>query len=63
MATELTFDPIRLPPECEALRQEVRAFLAEEIDGRHLQSDTAAASTAPSATSSAARSAPRAGSA
>jgi acyl-CoA dehydrogenase len=31
MATELRFDPIRLPPECEALRQEVRAFLAEEI--------------------------------
>jgi len=32
MATELRFDPIRLPPECEALRQEVRAFLAQEID-------------------------------
>jgi acyl-CoA dehydrogenase len=31
MATELRFDPIRLPAECEALRQEVRAFLAEEI--------------------------------
>jgi len=31
MATELRFDPIRLPPECEALRQEVRAFLAAEI--------------------------------
>ena len=30
MATELTFDPIRLPPECVALRKEVRAFLAEE---------------------------------
>ena len=27
----LAFDPIRLPPECEALRHEVRAFLAEEI--------------------------------
>ena len=27
----LRFDPIRLPPECEKLRQEVRAFLAEEI--------------------------------
>lgn len=24
------FDPVTLPPECEALRQEVRAFLAEE---------------------------------
>jgi acyl-CoA dehydrogenase len=31
MATQLSFDPIRLPPECQALRQEVRAFLAEEI--------------------------------
>jgi len=30
MATELTFDPVRLPPECVALRKEVRAFLAEE---------------------------------
>ena len=29
MNTELTFDPIRLPPECAALRAEVRAFLAE----------------------------------
>jgi acyl-CoA dehydrogenase len=29
--TALRFDPIRLPPVCEALRQEVRAFLAEEI--------------------------------
>ena len=32
MATELTFDPIRLPPECVALREEVRAFLAKEIE-------------------------------
>ena len=31
MASELRFDPIRLPPECQALRAEVRAFLAEEI--------------------------------
>src|SRR5262245_62479940 len=30
MATELTFDPIRLPPECQHLRAEVQAFLAEE---------------------------------
>jgi acyl-CoA dehydrogenase len=28
--TALTFDPIRLPKECEELRQEVRAFLREE---------------------------------
>jgi alkylation response protein AidB-like acyl-CoA dehydrogenase len=27
----LAFDPIRLPPECETLRDEVRAFLSEEI--------------------------------
>src|SRR5262249_59988368 len=32
MATQLTFDAIRLPPECEALRGEVRAFIAKEID-------------------------------
>jgi alkylation response protein AidB-like acyl-CoA dehydrogenase len=31
MTTNLQFDQIRLPPECEALRAEVRAFLAEEI--------------------------------
>jgi len=33
MTAALHFDPIRLPPECEKLRQEVRAFLAEEVDG------------------------------
>ncbi len=31
MTAALRFDQIRLPPECEALRREVRAFLAEEI--------------------------------
>jgi acyl-CoA dehydrogenase len=31
MTTNLQFDPIRLPRECEALRNDVRAFLAEEI--------------------------------
>jgi len=31
MSTALRFDPIRLPPECETLRQQVRAFLADEI--------------------------------
>ena len=31
MSAVLQFDPIRLPPECAALRQEVRAFLAEQI--------------------------------
>ncbi len=31
MTAALQFEPIRLPPECEELRQEVRAFLADEI--------------------------------
>jgi acyl-CoA dehydrogenase len=31
MTVHLQFDPIRLPPECEILRAEVRAFLAAEI--------------------------------
>jgi acyl-CoA dehydrogenase len=31
MTTHLQFDPIRLPPECEVLRKEVRAFIAKEI--------------------------------
>lgn len=31
MTAALRFDPIRLPPECETLRREVRDFLAEEI--------------------------------
>src|SRR6266540_2272234 len=31
MTTELRFDQIRLPPECETLRREVRGFLADEV--------------------------------
>src|SRR6202521_3286252 len=31
MSAELRFDQIRLPPECEALRREVRAFIAAEV--------------------------------
>jgi hypothetical protein len=31
MSTALRFDPIRLPPECAALREQVRAFLTEHI--------------------------------
>ncbi|HET7383670.1 MAG TPA: acyl-CoA dehydrogenase family protein [Pseudolabrys sp.] len=31
MTANLRFEPIRLPAECEALRAEVRAFLAEEV--------------------------------
>jgi len=32
MQTAIQFDPLRLPPDTEALRQEVRAFIAEEIE-------------------------------
>jgi acyl-CoA dehydrogenase len=31
MTTSISFDPVRLSPQCEALRTEVRAFLAQEI--------------------------------
>jgi acyl-CoA dehydrogenase len=31
MPANLRFDPIRLPPQCEALRREVRAFIAEQV--------------------------------
>jgi alkylation response protein AidB-like acyl-CoA dehydrogenase len=31
IAEHLQFDPIRLPPACQRLRQEVRAFLADEL--------------------------------
>jgi acyl-CoA dehydrogenase len=31
MSTDLSFDQIRLPSECEKLREDVRAFIAEEI--------------------------------
>ena len=31
MTANLQFDPVRLPPECDTLRAEVRAFLAKEI--------------------------------
>ena len=33
MTQPIAFDPIRLPPEAQALRDEVRGFLKEEIDG------------------------------
>src|ERR1044071_3798743 len=32
MAFNFHFDPVDLPPECKELRQEVRAFLRQEID-------------------------------
>ena len=31
MSTLFRFDPVELPPECEALRREVRAFIADEL--------------------------------
>lgn len=31
MTVALRFDPIRLPPHCQELRKDVRAFLAEEV--------------------------------
>ena len=31
MSTPFRFDPVELPPECEALRREVRAFIADEL--------------------------------
>ena len=31
--TAFRFDPVDLPPECEALRREVRAFIADELGG------------------------------
>ena len=31
MTANLNFDQIRLPPECDALREDVRAFLADEV--------------------------------
>src|SRR5580692_1347378 len=32
MANTFQFDPVELPPECKELRQEVRAFLKQELD-------------------------------
>src|SRR3974390_3188410 len=31
MSFALCFDQVRLPPECEELRKQVRAFIAEEV--------------------------------
>jgi len=36
MSTAIRFDPIRLPPEAEALRAEVRTFLQEEAEAGRL---------------------------
>ncbi len=32
MSYSFQFDPIRLPPEAEQVRREVRAFLREEME-------------------------------
>jgi len=34
MTTPFRFDPVELPPECEELRREVRAFIAKELKAR-----------------------------
>src|SRR5260370_9040638 len=31
MSTAFRFDPVELPPECDALRNEVRDFIADEL--------------------------------
>lgn len=38
MAQALAFDPVRLPPEAEALRAEVRQFIDEQLDPELLRS-------------------------
>ena len=40
MSTAIQFDPVRLPPECEELRAEVREFVREEIAAGTFNSDT-----------------------
>jgi alkylation response protein AidB-like acyl-CoA dehydrogenase len=35
MTTPFRFDPVELPAECEALRHQVRAFIAEELAAEH----------------------------
>ena len=39
MNTTFRFDPIELPPEAKELRQEVRAFLREEMDAGSFSPD------------------------
>ena len=41
MSQSIRFDPIRLPPEAEILRAEVRAFLAEETTAGRFDPHTA----------------------
>jgi acyl-CoA dehydrogenase len=41
MTAAIQFDQLRLPPECEKLRAEVRAFIAEEIEAGTIRSSGA----------------------
>jgi acyl-CoA dehydrogenase len=41
MTAAIQFDQLRLPPECEKLRDEVRAFVAEEIEAGNIKSNGA----------------------
>jgi alkylation response protein AidB-like acyl-CoA dehydrogenase len=45
MSDVFRFDPLTLPPECEALRQDVRGFIAEERAAGRLQAQTDFASS------------------
>ena len=63
MSTDLRFDQIRLPPECDKLRAEVRAFLAEEVAAGHLRRRIGPGTATPTIAHSASGSAPKAGSA
>ena len=41
MTAAIQFDQLRLPPECERLRDEVRAFVAEEMEAGNIRSNGA----------------------
>jgi len=41
MTAAIQFDQLRLPPECERLREEVRAFVAEEMEAGNIRSNGA----------------------
>jgi acyl-CoA dehydrogenase len=41
MTAAIQFDQLRLPPECERLRDEVRAFVAEEMEAGDIKSNGA----------------------
>ena len=41
MPANLRFDQIRLPPQCETLRREVRAFIAQEVAAGGVEEEAA----------------------